>query len=382
MTRRTGDTDPESWLRDEAPILLLPDITLHEMDLLLALLYHGSVNIYRSELPRIVSLTHLLKLVSIPVALSEESWTERCAPPSHPSVAAGVQSKAVITFVAPVRGIEGGPRTANRVAAPPLGRPATAVLSSARSAPPNILLSGSSSAVTSSAVLNRFKTPASGQSEVFVIEPNNAAGRPKLLSYGDNITEFEADGAYMMIHPADGDDVDDGVDDDGSGQNDERDLGGGGAESEIEEIEIFLNGDGEVERMEVCQSMQVEDEVIEDDDDKTDVTSYYEDSAEGGSLPVPEELNGTAAMDSSSAKLSQLLCKRNLSVARGDAMAGRDSGFLTDLGELKEEKDFFLFAIPVLFRCRLCTLSLFSFVCKVRCLNFCTPGFSTVPVVL
>jgi hypothetical protein len=296
------------------------------MDLLLALLYHGSVNIYRSELPRIVSLTHLLKLVSIPVALSEESWTERCAPPPHPSVAAGVQSKAVITFVAPVRGIEGVQRTANRVAGPPLGRPATAVLSSARTAPPNILLSDSSSAVTSSAVLNRFKTPASGQSEVFVIEPNNAAGRPKLLSYGDNITEFEADGACMMIHPAD--DVDDG---DG-GENDDRDLGGGGAESEIEEIEIFLNGDGEVERMEVCQSMQVEDEVIEDDDDKPDVTSYYEDSAEG-SLPVPEDLNGTAALGSSSAKLSQILCKRNLSVAGGDAMAGRDSGFLTDLGE-------------------------------------------------
>ena len=326
MTRRTGDTDPESWLRDEAPILLLPDITLHEMDLLLALLYHGSVNIYRSELPRIVSLTHLLKLVSIPVALSEESWTERCAPPSHPSVAGGgAQSKAVITFVAPVRGIEGGHRIANRVAAPPLGRPATAVLSSARSAPPNILLSGSSSAVTSSAVLNRFKTPPSGQSEVFVIEPNNAAGRPKLLSYGDNITEFEADGACMMIHPVDGDGVDDV-------ENDDCDRGGGGAESEIEEIEIFLNGDGEVERMEVCQSMQVEDEVIEDDDDKPDVTSYYEDRAEG-SLPVGEELNGTAAMGSSSAKLSQLLCKRNMSVAGGDAMAGRESGFLTDLGE-------------------------------------------------
>jgi hypothetical protein len=152
------------------------------------------------------------------------------------------------------------------------------------------------------------------------------------MSYGDNITEFEADGACMMIHP------DDGVEDD-CGENDERDLGGG-AESEIEEIEIFLNGDGEVERMEVCQSMQVEDEVIEDDDDKPDVTSYYEDIAEGGSLPVPEELNGTAAMGSSSSKLSQLLCKRNLSVAGGDAMAGRDSGFLTDLGELKEEKDF------------------------------------------
>ncbi|MFN9943176.1 MAG: hypothetical protein ACK56I_27270, partial [bacterium] len=67
---------------------------------------------------------------------------------------------------------------------------------------------------------------------MFVIEPNNVAGRPKLLSYGDNITEFEADGACMMIHPADG------VDDD-SGDDDDRDLGGGGAESEIEEIEIF-----------------------------------------------------------------------------------------------------------------------------------------------
>ena len=92
------------WVRDEYPVISLPDVSTHQMKLLLSLLYTGQTNLYHRELADLVSLTHMLKLVSIPVAIVEEQWTER-----HRIQTKETQNeiKAVITFV-PAKGVGRG----------------------------------------------------------------------------------------------------------------------------------------------------------------------------------------------------------------------------------------------------------------------------------
>ena len=131
-------------MRDELPVVLLPDITRHEMDLLLSLLYTGSVNIYRGELARIVSLTHLLKLVSIPVAVSEETWSKRRAQRS-PIDDSTAYCRAVISYLPAVVGSKSGGELHKRTR--PV-RPTAATAVATRGTPPNILLSGSLSGGT------------------------------------------------------------------------------------------------------------------------------------------------------------------------------------------------------------------------------------------
>jgi len=70
----------------EPYLIHLPDVSRLEMEFLLSLLYCGTANIYRKELTNIVTLTSLLKMVSIPVALTEEAWLDRkqvCPDTSH-----------------------------------------------------------------------------------------------------------------------------------------------------------------------------------------------------------------------------------------------------------------------------------------------------------
>lgn len=63
--------------KEELHTLHLPDIPKQDMELILTLLYRGTANIYHEELERVISLTTLLKMVSIPVAVIEEPWTLR-----------------------------------------------------------------------------------------------------------------------------------------------------------------------------------------------------------------------------------------------------------------------------------------------------------------
>eukprot|EP00090_Calanus_glacialis_P022754 TRINITY_DN35053_c0_g1_i1.p1 TRINITY_DN35053_c0_g1~~TRINITY_DN35053_c0_g1_i1.p1 ORF type:complete len:792 (-),score=164.67 TRINITY_DN35053_c0_g1_i1:386-2689(-) len=88
------------WVRDEFPVISLPEVSKHQMGLLLSLLYTGKTNLYHRELADLVSLTHQLKLVSIPVAIVEEQWTERqqvTTSNDHKDM------RAIITFV-PAKG--------------------------------------------------------------------------------------------------------------------------------------------------------------------------------------------------------------------------------------------------------------------------------------
>ena len=60
------------WVRDEFPVLFLPDVTVSEMRILLSLLYTGTTRVIQAQLSSLVTLTHLLKLISIPVAIVDE----------------------------------------------------------------------------------------------------------------------------------------------------------------------------------------------------------------------------------------------------------------------------------------------------------------------
>ena len=76
-------------------VLQFPDVSKFEMELILSLLYCGTANIYKDELASIVSLTSLLKMVSIPVVLTEETWASRR---KITSTQENISSKAVINF--------------------------------------------------------------------------------------------------------------------------------------------------------------------------------------------------------------------------------------------------------------------------------------------
>ena len=67
----------EGWVRDEFPVIFLPDISRQQMKVLLSLLYTGTTRLYQRELSSLVTLTHLLKLVSIPVAIVDDPPADR-----------------------------------------------------------------------------------------------------------------------------------------------------------------------------------------------------------------------------------------------------------------------------------------------------------------
>ena len=99
-----GSPGEPDWVRDEFPVLFIPDISRQQMKVLLSLLYTGSTKLCQKELSSLVTLTHLLKLISIPVAIVEDSPAER----RHTrQTRAGRQlqqeGKATITFL-PERG--------------------------------------------------------------------------------------------------------------------------------------------------------------------------------------------------------------------------------------------------------------------------------------
>ena len=72
LLQESLDIQPGDWVRDEFPVLHLPDVTVHEMEILLRLLYTGNTRVYQRELSSLVTLTHLLKLISIPVAIVDD----------------------------------------------------------------------------------------------------------------------------------------------------------------------------------------------------------------------------------------------------------------------------------------------------------------------
>ena len=59
---------------EEENCISLPDVSKRLMSLLLNLLTTGRAQLYQREVPALVSLTHLLKLSSIPVAVVAEEW--------------------------------------------------------------------------------------------------------------------------------------------------------------------------------------------------------------------------------------------------------------------------------------------------------------------
>jgi hypothetical protein len=319
------------------------------MDLLLALLYHGSVNIYRAELSRIVSLTHLLKLVSIPVALSEESWTARRGRPllgqSDPDAASCC--RAVITFLAPDKGeASQQPLGAGTVgAALPSSRPPSLPLQkSNRAHPPNILLSSSRSDLSNTSrqknlpIVPKLETVITSGNSLPVFNSKRlteqlvVVSRPQLFSLcGNGVTELEMDPGFGLVRPAAGGGV--VVDDD---------LAGGvGDETEIAEIEIFLNGNGEVERMEVCQNLDVEEgeeEQGDNDSDDADIKPMPVDSdAASTSVVQPRGLH-RQAVSCLSSDFSQPLDRKELSVMVSESSSGavQENGFIAELG--REEK--------------------------------------------
>ena len=59
-------------MRDAVPVIILPDVTTRQMSILLSLLHTGTTQVHQQELSSLVTLTHLLKLISIPVAIVGE----------------------------------------------------------------------------------------------------------------------------------------------------------------------------------------------------------------------------------------------------------------------------------------------------------------------
>lgn len=59
------------------PELFLPQVPLEDVKSLLCLLYSGSANMYKKNVSELISLTNILKLVSIPVVAEEKNWNER-----------------------------------------------------------------------------------------------------------------------------------------------------------------------------------------------------------------------------------------------------------------------------------------------------------------
>ena len=103
---------PGDWVRDEAPVLFLPDISRQQMKVLLGLLYTGTTRLYQSQLASLVTLTHLLKLISIPVAIVDTDSSPADRRPRQTRAGRQQQQqegKATITFLPEKGGGRGRP---------------------------------------------------------------------------------------------------------------------------------------------------------------------------------------------------------------------------------------------------------------------------------
>ena len=109
--------EPGDWVRDECPVLLLPDVTMSEMRILLSLLYTGTTRVIQAQLSSLVTLTHLLKLISIPVAIVDEPVVKK----TRSRVIKDNQTraeKATITFIPNKINVRGRPAKILTTSAP------------------------------------------------------------------------------------------------------------------------------------------------------------------------------------------------------------------------------------------------------------------------
>ena len=102
-----GDT---GWVRDQFPVLFLPEVSKQQMKVLLTLLYTGTTKLYQKELTSLVTLTHLLKLISIPVAIVDDPPADRRTRQTRAGRQQPQQEgKATITFLPEKGGGRGRP---------------------------------------------------------------------------------------------------------------------------------------------------------------------------------------------------------------------------------------------------------------------------------
>ena len=104
-----GGPGEPGWVRDEFPVLFLPDVSRQQMKVLLSLLYTGSTRLVQRELSSLVTLTHLLKLISIPVAIVDDPPADRRTRQSRASRQQQESSRATITFLPEKGGGRGRP---------------------------------------------------------------------------------------------------------------------------------------------------------------------------------------------------------------------------------------------------------------------------------
>lgn len=177
---------------EEPFVLMFPDVTKQEIEFILTLLYCGTANIYKTELSKVVSLTNLLKMVSIPVALTEEAWIHRAGVVSSHSLAS---SRAIINFY---------PSNSKKKR----GRPAKPQSSSGEE-PLNAV---------------RSIVPASFVEEENTLQFSTLQPKDDPLADDTRVVEEEEDTIYIDSY-------------------DNEDI--------VEEIQVFVSGVGEVERMEI-----------------------------------------------------------------------------------------------------------------------------------
>lgn len=108
--------DPGDWVRDECPVLLLPDVTVSEMRILLSLLYTGTTRVIQAQLSALVTLTHLLKLISIPVAIVDEP-VKKTRSRNNKDIQTRAE-KATITFIPNKAKVRGRPAKILTTSAP------------------------------------------------------------------------------------------------------------------------------------------------------------------------------------------------------------------------------------------------------------------------
>ena len=220
---------PADWVRDEFPVLSLPDVSRHQMELLLSLLSTGKANLYHRELQGLVNLTQTLKMVSIPVAISEEKWAVRSRPGATPSSAA--EQRAVITFI-PGRGTV-------------RGRPAK-LLSSQHErpvppAPPTPLLQANLAEIATDALIS-YSVPVTASVAAPVtmtVTMTDAEKAPVTPTVTPTVTAsvkatVPSDPVIALVRE----------EEEESGS--ESDL-----EEFVEEMQVFVSGSGEVERLEM-----------------------------------------------------------------------------------------------------------------------------------
>jgi len=181
---------------EEPFVLMFPDVTKQEIEFILTLLYCGTANIYKAELSKVVSLTNLLKMVSIPVALTEEAWIQRAEVAFQPSKP---RSRAVINFY---------PSSSKKKR----GRPAKPQ-SSSSDEPLNIV---------------RSIVPSFVEVEANTLQFSTLQHKEKQPDNDSNDTRCEEEDTIYID----------------SYDNDEM----------VEEIQVFVSGAGEVERMEIVSA--------------------------------------------------------------------------------------------------------------------------------